>query len=45
VRIHRQARSGELEFLTFEEIRNDSKDKKIVYILKSSVSWKVIAEK
>ncbi len=33
------------DFLTFEEIWNDSKDKKIVYILKSSVSWKVSSEK
>ncbi len=43
--IHRQARVGELGFLTFKEIWNDSKDKKIVFILKSSVSWKVSFEK
>jgi hypothetical protein len=43
--IHRQARAGEFGFLTFKEIGNDSKDKKIVYILKSSVSCKVNAEK
>ncbi len=43
--IRRQARVGVSGFLTFEEIWNDSKDKKIVYIFKSSVSLKVIAEK
>jgi hypothetical protein len=45
VGIHRQARVEELGFLTFEEISNNSKDKKIVYILKSSVFLKVIVEK
>jgi hypothetical protein len=43
--IQRQAMAREMRFLTFEEIKNDSKDKKIVYILKSSVSWKVSSEK
>ncbi len=41
--IHLQARAGEFGFLTFEENWNDSKEKKI-YVLKSSVSWKDIAE-
>ena len=36
---------GEEGFLSLEEIQNDSKNKKIVYILKSSVSWKVSSEK
>ncbi len=44
-KIHRQTRLEELGFLTFEKIWNDSKDKKILYILKSSVSWKVCSEK
>jgi hypothetical protein len=43
--IHRQAMTGVMGFLTFEEILNDSKNKKIVYILKSSISWKVSSEK
>jgi hypothetical protein len=44
VGIQSQARAGELGFLTFEEIQNDSKDKKILYILKSSVSWKTLVK-
>jgi hypothetical protein len=43
--IHRQAMVGVMGFLTFEENRNDSKDEKIMYILKSSVSWKFSSEK
>jgi hypothetical protein len=43
--IHRQAMAGVMGFLTFEEIQNNSKNKNIVYILKSSVSWKVSSEK
>jgi hypothetical protein len=43
--IHLQARAGEFRFLTGEEKLNDRKDKKILYVLKSSVSWKEIAEK
>ncbi len=43
--IHLQARAGEFGFLTGEEKWNDWKDKKILYVLKSSVSWKEIAEK
>ncbi len=43
--IYRQAMAGVMGFLTFEEIWNDSKDKEIMCILKSSVSWKDIGEK
>ncbi len=43
--IHRQAMAGVMGFLTFEEIWNDSKNKKIVFILKSFISWKVSSEK
>ncbi len=43
--IHGQAMVQVMGFLTYEEIWNDSKNKKIVYILKSSVSWKVSSEK
>ncbi len=43
--IRRQAMAGVMGFLTFEEIWNDSKTKNIVYILKSSISWKVSSEK
>jgi hypothetical protein len=45
VGIHLQARVGELGFLTGENKLKDSKDKKILYVLRSSVSWKDIAEK
>jgi hypothetical protein len=45
VGIHLQDRVGEFRFLTGEEKQNDWKDKKILYVLKSSVSWKDIAEK
>jgi hypothetical protein len=43
--IHWQAMAGKWGFLTLEEIPNDSKNKKIMYTLKSSVSWKVSSEK
>ncbi len=43
--IHLQARVEEFRFLTGEEKRNDQNDKKILYVLKSPVSWKDIAEK
>ncbi len=43
--IHGQAMAGVMGFLTFEEIWNDSKKQNIVYILKSSLSWKVSSEK
>jgi hypothetical protein len=45
VGIHRQARAGELGFLTFEEIYNDLKDKTILHIdvlcILESQFWKV----
>ncbi len=43
--IHLQARAGEFGFLTIEVNWNDLKDKKKMYVLKSSVSWKDIGEK